>query len=235
MNRYLKNIIIISVIVLVFILIRTGKGPFSQLGETRKTIAYSEAWKLIGDNKVNNGVIKKDIFYGTLNNGTKFQVNLGQNDPQSLSAFKKHLIDGKVKFDIEPAFLSDTMQTLIFTIVVPFGIIAVLWIVFMRQAQAGGNQAMSFGRAKAKRLSENVPKVTFEDVAGVEEAKQELQEVVEFLKNAKKFQALGAKIPKGVLLLGPPGCGKTLLARAIAGEAGVPTSSRCLLESELRG
>jgi cell division protease FtsH len=101
-------------------------------------------------------------------------------------------------------------------------VLGLMWLFLFRQAQAGGNQAMNFGRSRAKRLGENVPKVTFNDVAGVDEAKQELGEVVEFLKNAKKFQALGAKIPKGVLLLGPPGCGKTLLARAVAGEAGVP-------------
>ena len=108
------------------------------------------------------------------------------------------------------------------SVVLPLGVIFFFWMFFLRQAQSGGNQALSFGRSRAKRLNDNVPKVTFEDVAGVDEAKQELQEVVEFLKNAKKFQALGAKIPKGVLLLGPPGCGKTMLARAIAGEAGVP-------------
>ena len=97
-----------------------------------------------------------------------------------------------------------------------------LLIFILRQAQSGGSQAMSFGRSRAKLMSENRPKVTFADVAGIEEAKEELGEVVEFLKYPKKFQALGARIPKGVLLLGPPGSGKTLLARAIAGEAGVP-------------
>ncbi len=99
---------------------------------------------------------------------------------------------------------------------------ALLLIFILRQAQSGGSQALSFGRSRAKLQSENRPKVTFNDVAGIEEAKQELAEVVEFLKYPKKFQALGARIPKGVLLLGPPGSGKTLLARAIAGEAGVP-------------
>jgi cell division protease FtsH len=99
---------------------------------------------------------------------------------------------------------------------------ALLLIFILRQAQSGGSQALSFGRSRAKLLSENRPKVTFADVAGVDEAKEELGEVVEFLKYPKKFQALGARIPKGVLLLGPPGSGKTLLARAIAGEAGVP-------------
>ena len=96
------------------------------------------------------------------------------------------------------------------------------WVFIMRQAQSGGNQAMSFGRSRAKRISNAAQRVTFDDVAGVDEAKQELVEIVDFLKNPKKYSALGARIPKGVLLLGPPGSGKTLLARAVAGEAGVP-------------
>ncbi|MBC5799786.1 MAG: ATP-dependent zinc metalloprotease FtsH [Candidatus Eremiobacteraeota bacterium] len=104
----------------------------------------------------------------------------------------------------------------------PIALMALLLLFILRQAQSGGSQALSFGRSRAKLLSENRPKVTFNDVAGIEEAKEELGEVVEFLKFPKKFQALGARIPKGVLLLGPPGSGKTLLARAIAGEAGVP-------------
>ncbi len=127
-----------------------------------------------------------------------------------------------INYEYKRAFLSDWMQTLLSMLVFPAILLGLLWILFLRQAQSGGNQAMNFGRSRAKRLSDSVPKVTFEEVAGVEEAKQELQEIVEFLKNARKFQALGAKIPKGVLLLGPPGCGKTMLARAVAGEAGVP-------------
>jgi cell division protease FtsH len=125
-----------------------------------------------------------------------------------------------VKYDVEnqqsAPFLSMIFQF------VPFALTALILIFILRQAQSGGSQAMSFGRSRAKLMSENRTKVTFNDVAGIEEAKQELGEVVEFLKYPKKFQALGARIPKGVLLLGPPGSGKTLLARAIAGEAGVP-------------
>ncbi len=116
----------------------------------------------------------------------------------------------------------DVVGLILLQLLPALGIIAIIYLFFLRQAQSGGNQALNFGKSKARRIGDNVPKVTFDDVAGVDEAKQDLQEIVEFLKNAKKFQALGAKIPKGVLLLGPPGSGKTLLARAIAGEAGVP-------------
>ena len=125
-------------------------------------------------------------------------------------------------FEFPNPLFSDDLRSFLFSVLLPVGLIAFIWIVLMRQAQSTGNQALNFGRSRAKRLTDNVPQVKFEDVAGVEEAKAELQEVVEFLKNPKKFQALGAKIPRGVLLLGPPGCGKTMLARAVAGEAGVP-------------
>jgi len=104
----------------------------------------------------------------------------------------------------------------------PILILVVVWIIFMRQMQSGGNKAMSFGKSRAKLTSAQGKKITFKDVAGVEEAKEELQEIIEFLKEPQKFQKLGGKIPKGVLLMGPPGTGKTLLARAIAGEANVP-------------
>jgi len=191
------------------------------VGETPKSVEYSEALKLIESDKLVSGSVMRDRFTGELKDGTKIEVALPEQ-PEAQSDFIKTLAQHKVKFGIKKPFLSDMFQSLFITILLPFGLLTLLWIFLMKQAQAGGNQAMSFGRARAKRLSENVPKVTFDDVAGVDEAKQELQEVVEFLKNARKFQALGAKIPKGVLLLGPPGCGKTLLARAIAGEAGVP-------------
>ncbi|CAN5387264.1 ATP-dependent zinc metalloprotease FtsH [soil metagenome] len=108
------------------------------------------------------------------------------------------------------------------TFLVPVVLLVVLWLLFVRQLQSSGNKAMSFGKSKAKMVSEGQMKVTFDDVAGVDEAKEELKEIVEFLKDPKKFSRLGGKIPKGVLLFGPPGTGKTLLARAVAGEAGVP-------------
>ena len=104
----------------------------------------------------------------------------------------------------------------------PFLLLIGFWVFFMRQMQSGGNKALSFGKSKAKLLASQQKKVTFKDVAGVDEAKEELQEIIEFLREPQKFQKLGGRIPKGVLLMGPPGTGKTLLARAIAGEANVP-------------
>src|SRR5215217_1950539 len=129
--------------------------------------------------------------------------------------------DGKITdFDVKPARSSVILSLL--TYVLPFLIFIGFWIFLMNQVQGGGSKVMSFGKSRAKRLSVDSPKITFRDVAGVDEAVEELHEIKEFLENPKKFQALGARIPKGVLLYGPPGTGKTLLARAVAGEAGVP-------------
>ena len=129
--------------------------------------------------------------------------------------------DGLIRdFDVKPARSSVILSLL--TYVLPFLIFIGFWIFLMNQVQGGGSKVMSFGKSRAKRLSVDSPKITFRDVAGVDEAVEELHEIKEFLENPKTFQALGARIPKGVLLYGPPGTGKTLLARAVAGEAGVP-------------
>ncbi len=155
---------------------------------------------------------------GTLSNGTKYVVSLPNTDSQFAREVTSHVKSGAVSFE-QPA---NSYLLQLFWSLLPVIAILLIFFFFFRQAQSGGSQALSFGRSRAKMLSENRPKVTFADVAGVDEAKEELAEIVDFLKYPKKYQALGARIPKGVLLLGPPGSGKTLLARAIAGEAGVP-------------
>ncbi|MFN2450627.1 MAG: ATP-dependent metallopeptidase FtsH/Yme1/Tma family protein, partial [Candidatus Baltobacteraceae bacterium] len=153
---------------------------------------------------------------GTLTNHQAYTTTIPSRDYQFSEFVRQH-----VKSSTWDPPSSGTLLTSLLSIL-PFLLLGLLFFFILRQAQSGGSQALSFGRSRAKMLSENRPKVTFADVAGVDEAKEELGEIVEFLKYPKKFQALGARIPKGVLLLGPPGSGKTLLARAIAGEAGVP-------------
>jgi cell division protease FtsH len=155
---------------------------------------------------------------GKLSNGKSYVVSVPNTDQRFVNDVQKHVKNGKVSFD-QPTS-SGLLASL--STAIPFLLIIGILYFILRQAQSGGSQALSFGRSRAKTLSENRPKVTFADVAGVEEAKEELGEVVDFLKYPKKYQALGARIPRGVLLLGPPGSGKTLLARAVAGEAGVP-------------
>ena len=195
-------------------------------GEAQTELTYSQFLDAINNNNVMEGSFDKDTFQGHLTEkggGKAFSVYLGPDNSFQRQALSDQLAShGVKKFGYIKPPISDNVTAMVVSVVLPLVVIFFFWMFFLRQAQSGGNQALSFGRSRAKRLNDNVPKVTFEDVAGVDEAKQELQEVVEFLKNAKKFQALGAKIPKGVLLLGPPGCGKTMLARAIAGEAGVP-------------
>jgi cell division protease FtsH len=195
-------------------------GPLDTKGQPT-LIDYSKLWQDVNAGNVNSVVMYRDHLIGTNNNGSTVNVTLPVSDNEQ-SRLAQGLIAHKVKVTYDKPLFSDTAQSFLFLFVPILIFMGLIYMLIMRQAQASGNQALSFGRSRAKRLAENVPKVTFEDVAGVDEAKQELAEVVEFLRNPKKFQALGAKIPKGVLLLGPPGSGKTLLARAIAGEAGVP-------------
>src|ERR687895_367011 len=157
-----------------------------------------------------------------LDDGTKYEQGFaddyGQEMTQTLLAAEEA---GKLQeFDVEGRKSNGWLQLL--TYVLPFVIFIAFWIFLMNQVQGGGSKVMSFGKSRAKRMSVDSPKITFRDVAGADEAVEELHEIKEFLENPKKFQALGARIPKGVLLFGPPGTGKTLLARAVAGEAGVP-------------
>jgi len=139
---------------------------------------------------------------------------------ESQVQLQNELTRNNVEFDVKSKGGGGLLGALVY--VLPFLLFFAFWIFLMNQMQGGGSRVMSFGKSRAKRMSVDAPKITFRDVAGVDEAVQELDEIKEFLENPKKFQSLGARIPKGVLLYGPPGTGKTLLARAVAGEAGVP-------------
>ncbi|MDQ6929402.1 MAG: ATP-dependent zinc metalloprotease FtsH [Candidatus Eremiobacteraeota bacterium] len=213
MGKHLRSIVlVILAIIAVFFIVERVVLP--QSNSTKLT--YSAFYNNVTENKVKDFHIIGHEAQGDLKDGTKYTVSI----PDPGFPFTAVLLKHGVTVDFEQAGNTALLSNLLSFL--PLLLMAAFLFIILRQAQSGGSQALSFGRSKAKMLSENRPKVTFNDVAGIEEAKQELQEVVEFLKYPKKFQALGARIPKGVLLLGPPGSGKTLLARAIAGEAGVP-------------
>ncbi len=218
MNRSLRNALVLVFLGLAFYLVVRG-GPFRAF-DSPQEVKYKRLLDLLEEDRVLQGEFDKDTFQFQTDDGSRYYVVL-PDTPESRTDLHRKLEQKRVNFTFRRSVFSDALQGLL-PMVLPLVLVVFFWFLILRQMQAGSNQALSFGRSRAKRASENVPKVTFDDVAGIEEAKEELQEIVEFLKNPKKFQALGAKIPKGVLLLGPPGCGKTLLARAIAGEAGVP-------------
>ena len=230
-NNWIRILIVSGLVLLAVVLLKTD--VLKQFGSPSENKSYSWLLEQLDDpkvKKIDNVFLGKDELtgkYSTQNSptpvqdGKMFSVLLPPSD-QTYNTLVQKLANNKVKFEVKKPFLNDGIQTFLMVLLLPIAFLFIFYFFFVRQAQSGGNQAMNFGRSRARRLTDSVPKVTFEEVAGVDEAKQELAEIVEFLKNAKKFQALGAKIPKGVLLLGPPGCGKTMLARAVAGEAGVP-------------
>ncbi len=219
---------IISVLVIAMLIGVLWKSQALSAGGP-KNVTYDEFMRYIDPARqaeVDNVVLQKEDALLTLRQpqGGKDKTIIARLPPgsESQNALNAKLIQSGIKFEYKAPFISENVQMILTVLFFPVLLVGLFYLFFIRQAQSGGNQALNFGRSKAKRLTDNTAKVTFDEVAGVEEAKQELAEIVEFLKNARKFQALGAKIPKGVLLLGPPGCGKTMLARAVAGEAGVP-------------
>ncbi len=213
MNPFYKNLALWLVITLMMVMLY---NLFNQQQLAQNDISYSEFLAMVEADRVSEVTIQGQEIRVTDLNRSRFKIYAPQ-DPALIQRLKDKGVTIIAKPPTESPWYMSVLVSW-FPMIVLIGV----WIFFMRQMQSGGGKAMSFGKSRARLLSDQQEKVTFEDVAGIDEAKEELEEIVAFLKDPKKFTRLGGRIPKGVLLMGPPGTGKTLLARAIAGEAGVP-------------
>ena len=219
MNSTVKTIIfwvfILVCLMMLYMVVQRGAG----MGSKPTEIGYSDLLDKIEAGQVQDATIQGEEVHGHLKGAKdEFHTTISSNLVDSLT---KELRAAKVNTNIKPPQNNGLLLQLLFN-VGPFVLLGAIWFFMLRQMQSGGNKALSFGKSRARLLSMQQKKVTFKDVAGVDEAKEELKEIIEYLREPQKFQKLGGRIPKGVLLVGPPGTGKTLLARAVAGEANVP-------------
>ena len=216
-NNFGRNLALWVIVALLLVALFNLFQPSSGPGRTTQQVAYSDFLNEVNAGHVRDVTIQGRTVTGQLTDGRSFQT-FTPEDPTLVSRLTDRgvrVVARAVESDVNPLF-----HYLLSWF--PMLLLIGVWVFFMRQMQGGGGRAMGFGKSKAKLLTEKQGRITFDDVAGIEEAKSELEEIVEFLRDPQKFQRLGGKIPKGVLLVGPPGTGKTLLARSIAGEANVP-------------